>query len=283
MDLTDIDTIKSLLKSRKIGAKKRLGQHFLVDQGAISTLVSAAKLTKADTVLEIGPGIGVLTQEFCKKAGKVVAVEFDSQVAEILRQTCGGCKNLQILNQDILDLNLGDRGIRLKNEQYQILANLPYQITAPTLRKFLEADIRPSQMVLIVQREVAEKICASPGKMSILAVSVQFYSAPEIIKTIPASSFWPAPKVDSAIVKIVTRDMGPVTRNVDEKQFFRIVKIGFSSPRKKLYNNIKSGFKIQTQEAQNWLENAGVDPNLRPQELSIKEWLNVYKTAPPLS
>ena len=280
MNLFSKKDLKNLLKKYRVYPSKRLGQNFLIDKSAAQKVIKAADLTKKDLVLEIGPGIGNLTQELAKNAGKVVAVEKDRKMAEILRETLKDFNNVKIIQGDILKIeNLG-LGVR----SYKLIANLPYYITSPVIRKFLEsppAGGPPKLMVLTVQKEVARRICVSPPNMSLLAVSVQFYAKPEIISFISKKSFWPSPKVDGAIIRItplITTDKKRI--NVD--LFFRIVKAGFSQPRKQLVNNLLAlslpkGVKLEKEKVQNWLLKNKISPSQRAETLSAQDWLWLAK------
>ncbi len=269
MNLTDITNIKKTLKAFGAHTKKDLGQHFLIDEKALDKIVETARLNPNETVLEIGPGMGILTRELCKRAGKVIAVELDTAMLSVVKTSCIKHCNLVIENQDILKFDTN------KLENYKIVSNLPYYITSPVIRKFLEADNKPEEMVLLVQREVAERIAAKPSRMSILSVSVQFYADPEIISVVPRTSFFPAPKVDSAILRIKVYKK-PIF-DVDPKLFFRIVKSGFGEKRKQLINSLGGGMNLNRDHTERWLKESGVDPQMRAEALSMSDWYNLYK------
>jgi len=241
-----------------------------VDSRAIKKIIKAADLNSEDLVLEIGPGLGVLTKELVQKVKKVIAVEKDKNMVELLKESFNN-KNLEIINKDILKFIP-----EFKN--YKIVANLPFYLTAPVIRRFLEAiDNPPQQMVLVVQKEVGQRICASPPKMSILAVSVQAYAKVEIVSYISRKSFWPVPKVDSAVIKI-----SPCLSNYaySEKRdlFFKIVKAGFCQPRKQLINNLSRGLKIDKKNVENWLLKNKIQPSQRAETLGLKDWMNLTKS-----
>ena len=196
------------LRHFDLKARKRLGQHFLIDGEVLQLITSAAELTPADIILEIGPGLGVLTKELARRVGWVIAVELDSKLAVILKQTLASFNNVTIINENILHI---DPATLLREQKakfppaispYKVVANLPYYITSPVLRHFFEASVKPQFMVVMVQREVAEVITAKPGRMSVLSISVQFYGEPRIIRYVPARCFFPAPEVDSAILRV---------------------------------------------------------------------------------
>jgi 16S rRNA (adenine1518-N6/adenine1519-N6)-dimethyltransferase len=269
--------IKNLLKKYQIWPSKRLGQNFLIDELAIKKVIRAADLKPGDVVLEIGPGLGVLTVEIAKKAKMVIAVEKDPKMCQILKDLlkCWNVKNVEIVNDDILF----DTKYKIQNTKYKVAGNLPFYLTAPVIRKFLELiEVRPQSMVLVVQKEVGQRICAKPNKMSILAVSVQFYAKPEIISFISKKSFWPQPKVDSAIIKITPKK---ILLRLNLHIFFKIVKAGFSQPRKQLINNLSKSLKIDRQKVKNWLLKNNIQPSQRAETLTIKDWINLTKTFKP--
>ena len=274
MDLTSRKNIKDLLKKHQLRPLKHFGQNFLIDKRALRKIVAAADLSSQDTVLEIGPGIGALTQELAKKAGKVIAVEKDRNMVDILKETLKDFKNVQMVKGDILKI-LNSKFII--HNSYKVVANLPYYIVAPVIRKFLEmTEVRPQSMILMVQKEVAQRICAKPPHMSLLAVSVQFYATPEIISYVSKKSFWPQPKVDAAIIKIIPSVKLRLTEESD--LFFKIVKAGFSQPRKQLINNLSKALKIDREKTKTWLLKNKIQPTQRAETLSIDDWLNLTKT-----
>ena len=195
MELTSPKNIKEILAKYETKASKGLGQNFLIDKNILNKILEAADLKSDDTVLEVGPGLGTLTQELAKKAKRVIAVEKDETMIEILKETLAEYKNVEVINEDILkyDLQIAD---------YKLVANIPYYLTSPLIRKFLESKNPPKEIVLMMQKEVAQRICAKPGDMSLLAVSVQFYADAKIISIVSKNCFYPAPKIDSAIIKI---------------------------------------------------------------------------------
>lgn len=252
------------------GPIKHLGQNFLIDKTVISKLINGAKVLRADVVLEIGPGMGVLTQEIAKRAGKVIAVEKDPRMCELLKERLRDFDNIEIIQGDILKLKKNYE-LRIMNHEYKIIANLPFYITSPVIRKFLEAKDPPQEMTLIIQKEVAQRICAKPPKMSILAVSVQFYAKVKILSYISKKSFYPQPKVDSAIIQIKPEKK----YKVDTDKFFQIVKAGFSQPRKQIANNLSKQLKLDKKKLNSLLLDKGVKPTQRAETLSIKDWINL--------
>lgn len=255
---------KDLARQYGFTPQRSAGQNFLVDPKALQKIVAAADLRSTDTVLEVGPGFGVLTEELLKRAGRVVAVELDKRLVEALRERF--VTKLSIIHGDALKLN--DFGIA---GPYKVVANIPYNITSALIRKFLEAEHPSELMVLLVQKEVAERVCAKPGDMSLLSVSVQYYAKPEIVATVKAGCFWPAPKVDSAILKI-TPFSSPYQGEEGRGQFFDLVRAGFAAKRKQLRGNLARHYKVSLNTAAGWLREAGLPPLVRAEELSVEEW-----------
>ena len=237
MDLTSKKFIKNLLKKYNIYPSKILGQNFLISKEVLKKILDTANLKSKDVVLEIGPGIGTLTKELAKKVKQVIAVEKDSKMIKILKETLRDLKNIELIQEDILKYDFKSQ------VPYKIVANLPYYITSPVLRKFLEIGSKPKEIILMIQKEVAQRIVASPPNMSILAISVQFFAKPEIISFVSKNCFWPQPKVNSAILKIsqISMDLPPI----DTDLFFKIVRAGFAQPRKQLVNSLSNELKLK--------------------------------------
>jgi len=289
MDFFSKRIIKGLLKKHRVFPKKRFGQNFLIDKRVLRKIITAANLKEKDVILEIGAGIGNLTQELAKKAkparqsagasrrlagGKVIAIEKDEKMVEILKETVGDFKNVKIIQADILKVKNGSMAKWLNGSKYKVVANLPYYIVSPVIHKFLESKNPPKEMILMAQKEVAQRVCAKPPDMNLLAVSVQFYSRPEIISFVPKKSFWPQPKVDSAILRITQIHTDTKT---DPHRFFQIVKAGFSQPRKQLINNLHSKLSLNRGEIKQWLKSCGINPSLRAEALDIKAWKSLAK------
>jgi len=245
----------------------------LINRAASKKILKAAGIQSGDVILEIGPGIGNLTQELARAARKVIAVEKDRKMIEVLERTTKDLKNIKIIQGDILKINPGDYD--LKPGKYKIIANLPYYITSPVIRKFLESGDQPEKMVLMLQKEVAQRIVAKPPNMSLLAVSVQFYAKPEIITFISKGSFWPQPKVDSAIIQITDIHKN---KKVSRDIFFKIVKAGFSQPRKQIINNFIRELKISREKIGQWLLRNGIDAKRRAETLELQEWLTLVNS-----
>lgn len=280
MDLTSENVIKNLLRKHGIHPLKRLGQNFLIDKAALEKIITAADLQPKNIILEIGPGVGTLTQELAKKSWRIIAVEKDPNMTKILKETLPDFKNIKLIQGDILKINLAaDYHIFLVG--YKIVANLPFYIVAPVIKKFLESKNPPIQMVLTVQKDVAQRIAAQPPDMNLLAVSVQFYAKPEIIAFVSRKSFWPQPEVDGAILKIseINSPFYQERRlNINRDLFFKIVGAGFSHPRKQIFNNLAEELRINRATVKNWLLENKIKPTQRAETLTIKNWINLTKT-----
>ena len=273
--------IKKIFQEEDLKVLKNLGQNFLIAEKVLQEIVKASELNKNDFVLEIGPGMGTLTCELFKKCKTVVAVEKDRKMAKLIKTKLKAtfrnvAFNLVLINDDILKINLNNLINKYsENKKYKLISNIPYYITSPVIKLFLENSIQPELIVLLVQKEVAERICAKPGKLNILALSVQIYGEPEIISYVKNSSFYPEPKVDSAILRIknIKRDFSKEYY----KKLFKIIKIGFSSKRKKLVNNLSAGLNITKEESAIILQQVKINPNARAQELDLEEWNKLVK------
>jgi 16S rRNA (adenine1518-N6/adenine1519-N6)-dimethyltransferase len=272
---------RKLLRRYGIRARKRLGQHFLVDNAVLKTVLDAAALSPADTVIEVGPGLGIMTAELAKRAGWVIAIELDNRLADILQETLQ-YENVVILNEDVLGT---DPAALLKGRapafpsalhSYKVVANLPYYITSPVLRHFLEAPVKPEKMVVMVQQEVAEAITAEAGKRSVLSIAVQFYGKPSIVANVPAASFFPAPEVDSAVVKIDVYRRPPVAVD-DVEGFFKLVRAGFTAARKQIANSLAQGLGLPKQEVLGLLAKAGIESQRRAETFTLEEWANLWR------
>ena len=266
---------RRLLRQFDLRARKGLGQHFLIDGEVLKRITSAAELTPADVVIEVGPGLGVLTRELARQGGWVIAIELDNKLAAALKQTLASFNNITIINDDVLRIEPGDL-IKEPKTGYKVVANLPYYITSPVLRHFLEASAKPQVMIVMVQKEVAEAIVAKPGEMSLLSVSVQFYGEPRIIGYVPAQCFYPAPKVDSAILRINVYPQPPVPVT-DERSFFELVRAGFSAARKQIANSLAQGLGLPKTEVLYLLAEAGILPRRRAETLTIDEWARLWQ------
>lgn len=250
---------------------KSLGQHWLTDPTVLSRVAGSASLSNRDIVLEIGPGLGTLTNILCQRAKSVIAVEFDRQLAHNLAEK--QIPNLVVINDDFLQFNLNDLPTR-----YKVVANIPYYITAKIVQRLLISPNKPSLAVLLVQKEVAERLAAKPGNMSILAVSAQIYADVSLGDVVPAALFTPPPKVNSQVVILNTLER-PRFPDWNEKVFFRVVKAGFSARRKKLRSSIAGGLGLSKSDAEKILLDSGINPNLRAQDLSLEDWQNIARNS----
>jgi 16S rRNA (adenine1518-N6/adenine1519-N6)-dimethyltransferase len=268
--------------------KKRLGQHFLIDEAVLERILSAAELSPGDIVVEVGPGLGILTEVLAKQGAKVIAVELDSKLVALLKKRLATFPNVKIIHADILELTprqlLQDNLTASELAQgYKVIANLPYYITSPVLSHFLEAQPRPSEMVVMVQKEVGEAIAAAPGKMRLLSVKAQFYSKPFIVSHVPAESFYPPPKVDSVILRLDVYSQPSLIQSgvSDVAGFFDIVMHGFHSPRKQLRNSLAHSLEMLPSEVATLLQKAGIEAKRRAETLSLEEWRELWKTFVP--
>jgi len=271
--------IREICRIFEIKPSRSKGQNFLVNERIYDDIVAAADLEPEETVLEIGPGLGFLTLKLAKKVKKVIAVELDDQLANYLQIgiDAQGLENVKIVNEDILRFNL-DAHINPKGK-YKIVANLPYNITSIFLRLFLSSKHKPESLVLMLQKEVAERIVATPPDMSLLALSVQYYADAQIIREVKAGNFWPEPKVDSAVIKIIVKKESQLSHEeqlAEDKLFFRLAKIGFSAKRKMLKNNLAGGLKIEQKIITDILIKNKFNPLLRAEDLRLEDWLNLF-------
>jgi len=277
---------RDLLQQYGLQARKGLGQHFLVNSSILTKITRAADLSPADLVLVIGPGIGVLTRELVHQAGWVIAIEVDAGMAEMLKETLTPETNFSIINSDVLRVEPLELIQQEKPQfpatitdplKYKLVANLPYYITQPIIRHFCEAELKPQIMVIMVQKEVAQNIVAQPGDLSLLAISVQYYGKPEIVDYVPARNFYPAPKVDSAILKI-TMYAKPEVEVTTEQSFFKIVRAGYCARRKQVANSLAQGLDIPKPEVLSLMEKSGIAPQKRPETLTLEEWAHLERT-----
>ena len=252
------------------GPKKSLGQHWLKDPEILADIAEAAELTGDDVVLEIGPGLGTLTSRLLARANSVTAVEFDADLARKLPGQFPG-KKLTVVNQDILQFDLNQLP-----KNYKVVANVPYYITSKIVEKLMTAENKPSIAALLVQKEVAERIAAEAGNMSVLSVSVQIFAEAELDIEVPRQFFTPPPKVDSQVVILRTRN-NPLITPEDQRDFFRIVKAGFSAKRKKLRSSLSGGLGIDKSAVEELLKNAGISPDARAEDLAIEDWKRLLK------
>ncbi|MBI2304929.1 MAG: ribosomal RNA small subunit methyltransferase A [Chloroflexi bacterium] len=262
-----------LLKRFGLRARKGLAQHFLVDRGVMLRVVEAAELSADDWVVEVGPGLGLMTRELAERAGTVLAVELDEHLAAALAELMRERSNISIINRDILKVD--PEQLLGPVKEYKVVANLPYYITAAVLRHFLERERRPRLMVTMVQKEVARNIVAGPGGMSLLSLSVQLYGRPRVVTSVSSRSFYPAPKVDSAIVAIHVHPR-PWLSPSQAEAFFRVARAGFSQKRKLVENSLSASLNLPRPQVEAALIQAGIEARRRAQSLSLEEWLRLY-------
>jgi len=236
-------------------------------------LISAAELSREDIVAEVGPGLGVVTRELAQQARKVLAVEIDPQLASALGRNLAEFPNVRVIRADVLELPPERLGLRHRG--YKVVANLPYFVASPILRHFLEARSQPKLMVVMLQREVAERIVASSGKLALLSLAIQLYARPRIVGRVPVKSFYPPPKVDSAILRLEVRDKPAV--DVDRERLFEIARAGFSAPRKQLRNALSGGLGLPPARIVQLLKEAGIDPQRRAETLTLEEWAKLSR------
>jgi 16S rRNA (adenine1518-N6/adenine1519-N6)-dimethyltransferase len=275
-------SVRDLLDKYNLRPRKGLGQHFLADPNILGKIIEAADLGRDRVVLEIGPGLGTLTRQLVQSAGWVIAVEVDQAMVAVVREELGHVSNLEVVHGDILQLDPAAlvRGRQSPHAQlapdYMVVANLPYYITSAVIRHMLEADPPPRRMVLTVQREVAKRMVAGAGDMSLMAVSVQFYGRPRIVAKIPAGAFIPPPKVDSAVVRIDTYDAPPIDVP-DVQHFFHIVRAGFGQKRKQLKNALSGGLGLPAGEVVAAMQKARIESRRRAQSLTLDEWARLAR------
>ncbi|MBD3282513.1 MAG: ribosomal RNA small subunit methyltransferase A [Candidatus Portnoybacteria bacterium] len=258
---------KEKLKQYNIRPTKKLGQNFLTNKDSLNKILKAIDPKQDDTIIEIGPGLGALTKELSKKAKKIIAIEKDKRLYNVLKQNIKN-KNIELINKDILEY-------QPPKIKYKLAGNIPYYITSPIIRKFLEEKSKPEKITLTTQKEVAQRICQQPPKTNLLAISVQFYAIPKIEAHIPKEHFSPKPKVDSAIINIKPKKQLPLKEN-QIKDFFKLIKIGFSSKRKTLLNNLNSKIKKEKSEIEKILKKSNIKSKVRAESLSIQDWLNLF-------
>jgi 16S rRNA (adenine1518-N6/adenine1519-N6)-dimethyltransferase len=286
--------LKNILNQHQIKPKKSLGQNFLIDRNIVDKIIKAADLSKDNLVIEVGAGLGVLTVPIAKRSAGIIAYEIDKRLVPILEQTVSKCDNVEIRQHDVLSKIKNQKSnvkntnqmskilkerkyssidYKLQATSYKLIGNFPYYISSRILRYFLSAENKPESIVAVMQREVAERICAQPPNMSLLSVGVQFYGEPQIIAKISKNSFWPVPNVDSALVRIDTAGREPGSpRPAVEKQFFTFVKAGFANKRKILINNLCQRLGLDKKQWERIFRQVGLKSTVRAQELSVGEW-----------
>jgi 16S rRNA (adenine1518-N6/adenine1519-N6)-dimethyltransferase len=295
-DLTDIKNLKEFLLQNSMRPLKKWGQNFLIDKNILEKIIHAGNLSKKDIVVEVGPGFGALTVALAKKVKKVIAIEKDPKIIPLLEEITKSCGNVKIINEDILSSQIqkelsGNFFTKIfhssflnKEKKYKVIANVPYYITSPIIRKFLEEEVKPSLLVLTIQKEVAERIVSKPPNMNLLAVSVQFFATPEIISHISPCSFYPSPSVTSSILRITPHSKNNYDKDF-QKIFFFLLRAGFSHPRKQLIKNFNMLDKVTLKTIQlekdfliKKIEETNIDLQRRAETLNIEEWIQITKT-----
>ncbi len=265
-----------------INKQKRLGQVFLKDQDIVQKIIQAAEIESKNQILEIGPGKGVLTEPLLQTGAKITAIEKDFEFVKFLKKRFGIESNFKIIQADIRDfLQSATWQNTIHNTEYKVIGNIPYYLTSYLLRILFENPIKPSLIVLMLQKEVSQRIAAKPPKMSLLSVSVQFYAKPEIICYVPKTAFWSKPKVDSAVIKLTPYPVitcparGKESNKATKQSFFKVVKAGFRQPRKLLLNNIYNNLNIEKDKIKEIFEQLDISINTRPQNLSVENWISL--------
>ena len=276
--------VSELLRLHGLRPRQSLGQNFLVDTSALERVVEAADIQPSSTVLEVGPGLGSLTRYLARAARRVIVVELDANLIPILEEVLGGVENVEIVQGDILKIQPANLiGTSNLEAGYEVVANIPYYITSNLIRHLLESSLKPSRFVLTVQREVAERITASPPDMSLLSLSVQVYGLARKVAKIPARAFYPAPKVDSSVVRVDLYPDPLIPAHLIDT-FFRLAKAGFSQKRKTLRNSLSAGISWPAAQTSDLLNSVGIDPQRRAETLSIDEWKSLtiqFAEGPP--
>lgn len=253
------------LRAQGLRPRKQLGQNFLQDTSFLPRILDAAEIASTDDVLEIGAGTGILTRALLERAGQVVAIELDDSLFALLQSQLADRPNLELWHGNALDFEPGS----FFADRYKLLGNIPYYITGPLIRRFLETPVPPAVMVFMVQLEVAERIVAQPGKLSVLGVSVQYYAEARLLIRVPARAFFPIPNVDSALLRLVPKASPTGAR---PEAFFRVVKAGFSMPRKQIINSLAAGLRLERSDTHAVLHAASIDDTRRAETLSVSDW-----------
>jgi 16S rRNA (adenine1518-N6/adenine1519-N6)-dimethyltransferase len=264
--------VRRLCDAYGVWPAKNKGQHFLIDEAVLDAIIQTAHIKSDETIVEIGPGLGILTRELVRLAGRVISIELDHALLEVLRPQFAGEDTLTIVEGNALQFDPATYNIRA----YSIVANLPYNITAHFFRTFLTAPLRPNRIVVLIQKEVAQRICAKPGEHSLLSLSAQLYAVPRYIQTVGREAFWPQPKVTSAILAVdnikSSTQVAAWLGDIPEAFFWRIVRIGFSSRRKILAHNLAAGLRAKRVEVDEIMDDIGLNAKCRAQELALDQW-----------
>jgi len=283
--MLSIKTIKELLAQHNLKPLKKLGQNFLITSSVVDKIIESGGLTPNDVVLEVGPGLGGVTIEIAKKVKQVIAIEKDRGLSNVLRELLKqrGINNVEVINKDVLNFQFSISNFQTKTKKYKLISNLPYNIATAVIMQFLETENPPEVMIVMLQKEVGQRICSNPPNMSKLAVFSQFYSTVKIIKYISKGNFYPQPKVDSVILKITPKKTSgnKWARSCPfVAMFSKIVKAGFANPRKQLLNNLSKGLDIKKEQTEQWLKENKIAPTQRAETLTIENWVNITNTYP---
>lgn len=266
-----VDTLKNLLQRYKLNANKTYGQHFLMDETILEDMIDEAGVKAGDAVMEIGPGIGNLTERLLQRDAKVLSIEKDPQFTNVLVTLAEQYKNLSYEVTDVLGYNFSEK---LKDAPYKLIANIPYYITGKIVQLFMHAPHKPESLTLLMQKEVAYNIAAQPGSMNLIAISVQLYADARVVCVVPGHKFYPAPKVDSAVIHITLRKK-PKYKVKDEAKLFRILRACFSGKRKQLHNTLTNNLHLDKQVVTDTLTKLNIDLTIRPQALTIDQWISL--------
>lgn len=270
--------VQNLCEQYDLQPTKKLGQNFLIDQEVLEEIVSTAQIKKSDYVVEVGPGFGVLTRELASRAKKVLAVEMDDRAVLAISKLSDIYQNIQVVSKNILTIKNAELLELLGSKKYRVIANIPYQITSRLLRKFLSYDPKPQDLLILVQKEVAQRVVAPDGQHSLLSLSVQFYGQPEIKTIVPSSCFWPEPAIDSALLSIKISDqyLEKLKKiKLSEQDFWSLVRASFAGRRKTLVNNLSNSWHCDKPEVIKILKGLGIGEMARAQDLSLDQWLSL--------
>ncbi|MCV0404032.1 MAG: 16S rRNA (adenine(1518)-N(6)/adenine(1519)-N(6))-dimethyltransferase RsmA [Chloroflexi bacterium] len=270
--------LRRLMGAERLRPRKSLSQNFLTDPEALDAIVEAAELQPGDNVVEIGPGLGVLTRRLLAAGASVLAVELDARLAEYLRRELYAVRDFELVEADALDLHAREL---FPGQPFKVVANIPYHITSPLLHALLEGDRPPDLTVLLVQLEVAERVAAPPGQMSYLSVFVQNIATAEVVTRVPAAAFEPAPDVDSAVLRLRARERPAVAVGPTREPFYRVVQAGFRQRRKQVHNGLSRELPVEREVVEAALSRCGVDPERRPQTLTVDEWACLAASVAP--
>lgn len=262
-----------ILKKYGLRANKKLGQNFLINEEIINQIIEKADVNKNDTIIEIGPGLGSLTAKLLENANKVIAIELDSNMSNILKERFCLYDNFELIEKDVLKVDLNE--IVEKYDSVKVVANLPYYITTPIIMKLLEEKLKLKSITVMVQKEVGERFCAVPNskEYGAITISINYYTKPEIIIDVPKENFEPMPEVDSCVIKLDVRNVPPVELK-NEKDFFNLIKAGFSQRRKTINNSLAS-MGISKEKIKNVLEKLGIDSKLRAENLTMEQFSDI--------